>query len=170
MADRGGVWGWRCARLVDDTDGGPAAETVEFGLDGVLNLEPVRQQPADTEQRVASVSTVAEGLLLHAVADLVRRVEPEPDDAERVSTRVACGKLARSAVAYPRYGSSAATAMPSRQAWSRAETQSCKAFPDRLSITSSSRGRPLRARRYQRSGPRVRTAQRTELMLDACSV
>jgi hypothetical protein len=59
------------------------------------------------------------------------------------STRTACGKLARSAEAYPRYGSSDAVWIPARQVASRWLTQLTSAYALRSSITSSSRaGRP----------------------------
>ena len=42
------------------------------------------QDPANAVERVAGPAAVPEGLLLDPAADLVDRVEPEPDDVERV--------------------------------------------------------------------------------------
>ena len=42
------------------------------------------QDPADAVERVAGPAAVPEGLLLDPAADLVDRVEAEPDDVEGV--------------------------------------------------------------------------------------
>ena len=59
---------------------------------------PAAQHPADAVERVAGApAPVPEGLLLHAAADLVDRVEPELDHMEGVQDAHRAGSWARSA-------------------------------------------------------------------------
>ena len=57
------------------------------------------QQPADAEQRVAGVPAMPQRLLLDPAADPVERVESEATTWKASSTRVALGRVVRSAVA-----------------------------------------------------------------------
>ena len=97
------------------------------------------QHPTDAVERVPGPSAVAEGLLLHAATDLVHGSNPSLITWKASSTRTAPGSCVRSAVAYPRNGSSAATRTPARQPGSRSRNHAESTTPLRPGTTSSSR-------------------------------
>jgi hypothetical protein len=100
------------------------------------------QDPADAVERVAGPAGVPEGLLLDPRRTWSTASKPSFTTWKASRTRTASASWVRNALAYPRNGSSAATATPARQPASRTRSQLDRTAPLRPGTTSSSRAGP----------------------------